>query len=126
MTYAIVLAALLIGFLASEAKAIFDEGAVVLVPFICRTEQAAFDLSEQDAISLGRARAYLKNLIDEGVCGILFPPAHIPLGRLLHVYTDSNGVISEIRAVLNPRTGQEWFTLTADPKQPSPIKEMLK
>ena len=119
MTRALVLAGLLVGFLTSEAKAIFDEGAVVLVPFVCRTEQAAFDLSEQDAISIERARAYLKNLIDEGVCGILFPPPLVTLGRLLHVYTDSNGVISEIRAVLNPRTGQEWFTLTADPRQPS-------
>jgi len=114
------IAALLVAFFMSEAKAIMNKGDVAVMPFACVDEESAMTLSKADEKSRDQSRAMFRHLVDEEKCGLIIPPIIIPLERLVHVYTDHAGKLSEIWSVFG-RTGREWFTIVMDPNQKSSI-----
>jgi hypothetical protein len=104
-----------------SALALLEDGQTMPIPFVCKTLESISSIKKEDEKSPRRAMAMIRKLINDGICGPFNPPLLLPVGRLLEAYTDSKGIISEIRVITSPETGKEWFTITADPRQKTSI-----
>jgi len=103
------------------ASAIYDRGSMAVAVFICSSEQVVLEIAHQDEREAERVGKIIKGYYDSGVCGYSpGGPRMVVLKNLIHVYTDSNGIVSEVWEV-EARAGK-WFTIVVDPRSLNPKK----
>ena len=108
--------ALLIGILwFTPGRAVMDEGDPAWLRLACKDREAIFAIATGDEISVKAAEFAINKMIKVERCGVLSRPVLIKVGRLLHVYTDHAGIISEIREVMGG--SMTWYAIFMDPKE---------
>lgn len=112
--------ALFLVFSVSTAGAVMRKGDMQVALFACKDEGALRMLKEEDKISDKRALAMLMYLVNERRCGVFTSPKYVLLEKLIETYNDSDGLLTEMWTILDPN-GREWYTIGADPRQPSSI-----
>jgi len=100
--------------LSFPAQAVFDVGDEVVVTTACEGRETAMNLSREDERDVRNATMLFNLYLSEGKC-VAFPPRVVELVYLVHVYTDSKGVLSEIWRVKTEE--MEIFVIVVDPRQ---------
>jgi hypothetical protein len=111
-----ILAAIALTILSSmPAGAIYERGSRANAVIICSSEQAVLDIAHEDERAASEVNKKIGEYYDKGICGISpYGPRTVILKDLLHIYTDSNGIVSEVWEV-ETEVGK-WFTIVVDPR----------
>jgi len=104
----------LVALFSFPAQAVFDVGDEVPVSTACEGRETVMELSREDEKDVRSATALFNLYLSEGKCAA-FPIRAVKLVYLVHVYTDSKGIISEIWRVETRKL--EIFVIVVDPRQ---------